>query len=51
MPKNLRIFLIIFNFIILISSYAFGGELKIASVDKNSRINQCDQNHWWYPAW
>ena len=25
--------------------------LKIASVDKNSRINQCDQNHWWYPAW
>ena len=25
--------------------------LKIASVDKNSRINQSDQNHWWYPAW
>ena len=25
--------------------------LKIASVDKNSGINQSDQNHWWYPAW
>ncbi len=25
--------------------------LKIASVDKNSRKNQSDQNHWWYPAW
>ncbi len=25
--------------------------LKIALVDKNSRINQSDQNHWWYPAW
>ena len=33
MPKNFRIFLIIFNFIILISSHAFGDEFKIASVD------------------
>ena len=33
MPKILRIFLIIFNFIILISSPAFGDEFNIASVD------------------
>ena len=34
MLKNLRIFLIISNFIILISSHAFGNVFKIASVDK-----------------
>ena len=32
MLKNLRIFIIIFNFIILTSSHAFGNNFKIASV-------------------
>ena len=39
MPKNLRIFLIIFNFIILTSSPAFGDEFKIASVDMGNIKN------------
>ena len=33
MPKILRVFLIIFNFIILISFHDFGKEFKIVSVD------------------
>ena len=39
MPKNFRIFLIIFNFIILKSSHAFGDEFKIASVDMGNIKN------------
>ena len=33
MPKNLRICLIIFNFIILISSHAFANEFKVAIIN------------------
>ena len=33
MPKNLRIYIIIFNFIILISSHAFPNEFKVASIN------------------
>ena len=33
MPKNLRIYIIIFNFIILISSHAFANEFKVASIN------------------
>ena len=39
MLKNLRIFIKIFNFIILTSSHAFGNEFKIASVGMGSIKN------------
>ena len=39
MPKNLKIFLIISNFIILTTSHAFGNVLKIASVDMGNIKN------------
>ena len=39
MPKNIRIFIKIFNFIILISSHSFGNEYKVASVDMGNIKN------------
>ena len=39
MPKNLRIYIITFKFIILTSSHAFGNEYKIASVDMSNIKN------------
>ena len=39
MSKILRIFLIIFNFIILISFHAFGNEFRIVSVDMGNIKN------------
>ena len=39
MTKFLRIFIIIFNFIILISSHSFGNEYKVASVDMGNIKN------------
>tara|TARA_B100001248_G_scaffold100915_1_gene75020 strand:- start:325 stop:702 length:378 start_codon:yes stop_codon:yes gene_type:complete len=39
MLKILRMFIIIFNFIILISSHSFGNEYKVASVDMGNIKN------------
>ena len=39
MPKNIRIFIKIFNFIILISSHAFGNEFKVTLVDMSNIKN------------